>query len=55
MYKSLPFPPGMLMIVTDKKLAVPDRMLKMVSRVYAVAVEVNRKLNKYMRGMTAQP
>lgn len=45
----------MVMMVTAKKVAVPEIMLKMVRRVKAVAAEEKRKLSRYMRGMTAQP
>ena len=45
----------MVMMVTARKVAVPDNMLKMVRRVKAVAAEEKRKLRRYMRGMTAQP
>lgn len=43
------------MMVTAKKVAVPEIMLKMVRRVKAVAAEEKRKLSRYMRGMAAQP
>lgn len=43
------------MMVTARKVAVPEIMLKMVRRVKAVAAEEKRKLRRYMRGMMAQP
>lgn len=45
----------MVMMVTARKVAVPEIILKMVMRVKAVAAEEKRKLRRYMRGMTAQP
>lgn len=43
------------MMVTARKVAVPVMMLKMVRRVYAVAALENRKLSRYIKGITAQP
>lgn len=42
-------------MVTARKVAVPEIMLKMVRRVYAVAAVEKRKLSRYIRGTTAQP
>lgn len=42
-------------MVTARNVAVPLMMLKMVRRVKAVAALVNRKLSKYISGITAQP